>query len=45
MQHKRAATNIALHEIIANRWSPRAFDVPRLIPQSNILSLLEAFVF
>lgn len=42
MQHKRASTNISLHEIIANRWSPRAFDAHRVVSQNKILSLLEA---
>jgi len=42
MQHKKADTIISLHEIISNRWSPRAFDVSKFVPQEKLQSLLEA---
>ncbi|HXN52544.1 MAG TPA: nitroreductase family protein [Candidatus Acidoferrum sp.] len=41
IMHKPAATDIALHELIRNRWSPRAFsDKP--VPSEVLRSLFEA---
>src|ERR1700687_5017202 len=41
IMHKPAATDIALHELIRNRWSPRAFsDKP--VPAEVLRSLFEA---
>jgi len=42
MQNKKVDTEISLHEIIANRWSPRAFDVSKFVSQEKLQSLLEA---
>jgi nitroreductase len=40
--HKPAATEAQLHELIANRWSPRSFDVSHKLSDDQIHSLLEA---
>src|SRR6202171_1804290 len=41
IMHKPAATDIALHKLIRNRWSPRAFsDKP--VPSEVLRSLFEA---
>lgn len=39
---KPAATEAKLHELIANRWSPRSFDSSHTLHDSEINSLLEA---
>jgi nitroreductase len=39
---KPAITQTPIHEIIANRWSPRAFDASRPVSQTQITALLEA---
>lgn len=41
MMHKPAATDVALHELIRNRWSPRAFS-EKLVPPQVLQSLFEA---
>ena len=38
---KKADTQFPVHDMIARRWSPRAFD-PRPVPADQIRSLLEA---
>jgi nitroreductase len=40
--HKPAATEAQLHELIANRWSPRSFNDTHNLNESEIQSLLEA---
>lgn len=40
--HKPAITQSPIHEIIANRWSPRAYDASKTVSQTQIMSLLEA---
>jgi len=40
--HKPAATEAQLHELIANRWSPRSFDDSHKLSDDQIHSLLEA---
>ena len=40
--HKPAATEAQLHELIANRWSPRSFNDTHNLNDSEIHSLLEA---
>lgn len=42
MQTKIASTQTDVHEIIAKRWSCRAFDPARPISRAQIVSLLEA---
>lgn len=42
MQHKTAQTQADIHELIARRWSCRAFDATRPVGREQIVSLLEA---
>ena len=39
---KTASTSVPINEIIANRWSPRAFDASKPVSQAQIIALLEA---
>lgn len=39
---KPAITQEAIHALISNRWSPRAYDANKPVSQSQVLSLLEA---
>ena len=42
ISEKKAQTSVAIHELIAKRWSPRAFDKTKQIERRQILALLEA---
>ncbi|MBS3963553.1 MAG: nitroreductase family protein [Methylomonas sp.] len=42
MLSKPATTAIQLHDIIQNRWSPRAFDPSKPIADDDLTALLEA---
>ncbi len=42
MQHKTAQTQADIHELLARRWSGRAFDANRPVSREQIVSLLEA---
>ena len=42
MQQKPALTSVKIHTIIKERWSPRAFDIDRLVTHDELLALLEA---
>lgn len=42
MAEKPAITQEPIHDIIARRWSPRAFDESKPIPPQSIISLCEA---
>lgn len=42
MQTKTAQTRVAVHDIIARRWSCRAFDASKPVSREQIVSLLEA---
>lgn len=42
MQHKPAITRVKIHDIIQERWSPRAFDPDRTVSHDVLLALLEA---
>ncbi|MDD5272191.1 MAG: nitroreductase family protein [Methylovulum sp.] len=42
MQQKPAVTSVEIHELIAQRWSPRAIDPARLVSHDDKLALLEA---
>ena len=42
MQHKPASTGVKIHDIIQQRWSPRAFDANKLVSHKDLLALLEA---
>ena len=39
---KPANTQAPIHELIANRWSGRAYDASQPVTQTQIISLLEA---
>jgi nitroreductase len=39
---KTAITQVTIHDIIANRWSPRAYDATKPVTQEQIFALLEA---
>jgi nitroreductase len=41
MVEKRASTDYPIHELLANRWSPYAFD-DRPVPEAALCSLFEA---
>jgi nitroreductase len=40
--HKPAITQTPINDIIANRWSPRAYDAGKKVTQTQIIALLEA---
>ena len=40
--HKPANTEVGIHEVIKNRWSPRSFDETYEIENDKITSILEA---
>lgn len=42
MTHKPAITSVPIHELIANRWSGRAFDQDKLVEKEHLLALIEA---
>lgn len=42
MIEKKAITQVPIHELLASRWSGRAFDPDRLLAHEQILALLEA---
>lgn len=42
MLEKRAQTKVPIHEVIAKRWSPCAFDNHKNIKREELLALLEA---
>ena len=42
MTDNRAMTDVRIHDIIAQRWSGRAFDVHKPVSREHIIALLEA---
>jgi len=42
MHTKAASTSVKIHDIIANRWSPRAIDADKPVSRDALLALLEA---
>lgn len=42
MKHKYADTKVPIHDIIAKRWSSRAFDPEQSISDDDIIALAEA---
>lgn len=42
MHHKSAKTSVKIHELIAKRWSPRAFDPDKTVSRNHLTALLEA---
>ncbi|MGN6743509.1 MAG: nitroreductase family protein [Amnibacterium sp.] len=39
---RRAETTAPIHDLLAERWSPRSFDAEAVVPESAITSMLEA---
>lgn len=42
MDDRRAQTSVRIHDLLAQRWSPRAFDVSRTVSRGQLAALLEA---
>lgn len=42
MSDKKANTRVAIDQLIASRWSPRAFDANKPVEDEKIMALLEA---
>lgn len=42
MLEKRAQTKVPIHDIIAKRWSPCAFEGSKVVKREELLALLEA---
>ena len=42
MEERRAQTSVPIHDLIARRWSPRAYDPERQVSREQLASLLEA---
>jgi nitroreductase len=42
MFSKKIETKATIHELIASRWSGRAYDSEKLVSQADIISLIEA---
>lgn len=42
MQTKYATTTVPIADLIATRWSPRAFDAERLVSEADLTAVLEA---
>jgi nitroreductase len=40
--HRRADTRVPIHDAIATRWSPRAFDADAVVTADEVTALLEA---
>lgn len=42
MDDRKAQTSVPIHDLLAKRWSPRAYDVNRTISREQLAALLEA---
>lgn len=42
MQEKKAVTGVPIHDLLARRWSPRAYAAGKTISREQITALLEA---
>ncbi len=42
MQDRKAITSVPIHDLLARRWSPRAFDPTRPVSREQLKVLLEA---
>ena len=42
MNDRKAITSAPIDELLAKRWSPRAFDVSRSVTRQQLATLLEA---
>jgi nitroreductase len=42
MQERKAVTSVPIHDLLAKRWSPRAYDAGKLVSRAQITAMLEA---
>jgi nitroreductase len=42
MEERRAVTSVPIDDLLARRWSPRAFDAARAVSREQLAALLEA---
>jgi len=42
MQDRKAITSVPIHELLARRWSPRAFDAGRPVTREQLVTIMEA---
>jgi nitroreductase len=42
MQDRKAITSVPIHDLLARRWSPRAFDVNRPVTREQLVTIMEA---
>lgn len=42
MQERKAITSVPIHDLLARRWSPRAYDASRPVTREQLTVLLEA---
>lgn len=42
MEDRLAHTSVPIHDLLAKRWSPRAYDVARQVTRGQLAALLEA---
>ncbi len=42
MQERKALTGVPIHDLLASRWSPRAFAAGKTVSRAQVTALLEA---
>ena len=42
MEQRRAITSVPIHDLLARRWSPRAFDPNRPVARRDLVRIMEA---
>jgi len=42
MQERKAITSVPIHDLLASRWSPRAYAAGRMVSRAQLAALLEA---
>ena len=42
MEDRKATTSVPIHDLMARRWSPRAYDVKRPVTREQLVTILEA---
>lgn len=42
MEERKAQTSVPIHDLLARRWSPRAYDANRAVSREHLVALLEA---
>ena len=42
MEERKAKTSVPIHDLLAQRWSPRAYDQSRRVSREHLAALLEA---